>query len=145
VTLYDYLLTIDADYDNPGTKVVVTTDEATDDMLDASTSTPLLVVRETSITPMHNFQTTQVFEKLIDVLIYQKAGTNAESPSKALVQAVWDAVLLAPLSVDENFYGEGSFIQLKYISGVSPHHDMRSGGVEAALRFSLHFARQTSS
>lgn len=141
MTLFEYLASLRPDYTNPSLGMIVTKGEVTDSHFEASRGRPFIQVSEGSIRVRKRFQQGMVFSKMVFVRIFHGANSDGTTPSYDKITDVWNQVVLAPSSVNDNSY-EDNLISVRCIGGMSPHRDVNSGGVAAEVTFLVEFGRE---
>lgn len=141
MTITEYLLTIDADYDNPGTKIGVFIDHATPAQVRATNGLPYAIVEHLEEIPEIDLMGNQsVVGQTVDVSLFQEPGADGSTPDRKRMVAVWHKVMDAVHSVNANTYGR-SFIALHRGPALEPVRDRQTKGLFASVRFRLVSAR----
>lgn len=141
MTIFDYLATIDADYENPGTKLQAFVDHATPEEVQSAGGLPYAIVEHLDENPeVELYGHRQVIGQLVDVTLYQKPENNGVTPDRKKIIAVWHEVMAAVGSVDEHTY-KRSFIEFSRMSALEPRRDRQTKGLFGSVRFRILFAR----
>lgn len=140
MTLYEYLAAVKPDYTNPALGMVVTKSEVTQHHYDLSKGRPFVQVAEGNVRVVKRMNQGVLFQRFIDVRIWQGPNPDGSTPNMSKITAVWNAVAQAQTSVDSATYDD-DLVSFKVIGGFSPHHDITSGGLAALVQFVATFGR----
>lgn len=141
MTIWHYLATIDADYTNPGVKLLAFEDRATTEQAASANGLPYAIVEhldENERTAMYGNQA--VVDQVIDVSLSQEANSDGTTPDRKHMFAVWNQVQDAVHGVTANTYGR-TFISLHRVTALEPRYDRETKGLFASVRFRLSSAR----
>lgn len=141
MTLEEYLLTIDADYEAPGGKIKVFFNPPTLEQIGSAGGLPYAMVEGLDENPRAELYGNQaVVDQVVDVALYQEPAADGTTPDRKKLFAVWHKVQDAVHNVNENTFGR-SFVSFHRGPALEPRRDTETKGLFATVRFRLVSAR----